>query len=305
MRSAFSIYGEMAAIVFFWALNWLVMKSGLRYASGLDFVVLRLVGASVVMALISLVLRVPLLPVAGERWPMAWIGLWQVGVMLTPSIIGLQFVGPGRAAVLVYTMQFWALIFGWLVAREKVRSMAAAGSLLGFCGLIIYMNPSLVNWHDRRAVIGNALVLSSGIGWAYGATLYRQRKWQSPVWTQTTWQILASAFVVAIIGAFAGHHRVVWTSGLFLSLAFNWIIATALCYLWWARALNAMPASRAGQIVSLVPVLALLMAAAWNGERLTGAVFVSMAMIGTGIVLTVRGREQPKIKQAVAVPTFS
>jgi drug/metabolite transporter (DMT)-like permease len=285
------IYVELALIVFFWALNWPLMKSALAHASSIDFIVLRLVGAAIVMVIVTLCIGLPLLPARGERVQMAWVGIWQVGMMLAPAVIGLRFVGPGRAAVLVYTMQLWALPLGWLVARDKVTLMSALGSFVGFCGLVLYLNPMLVNWHDRRILLGNALVLSSGIGWAFGASLYRRRKWQSPTWTQTTWQILWSATAVLILLPFAGEHHVEWTRGMLGVLAFNWIIATALCYWWWSRALMHMPATKAGQIVSLVPILALFMSAIWPGERITPVVIASMTLICTGIVLTVRGRQ--------------
>ena len=302
----FWTYAGLAALVFFWALNWPLMKSALKYAQAMDFILLRLVGAAILMVLFSRLIRMPVLPLAGERVAMGWVGFWQVGVMLIPSIVGLQFVGPGRAAVLVYTMQLWALPLGWLIARDRVSVKSAMGSLIGFAGLLIFLNPALVNWHDRRALFGNALVLCSGVGWAVGAALYRRRKWQTPQWTQTTWQIIWGAATVMVADLFAVHHRLEWRPVLIGVLAFNWIIATALCYWWWGRALTIMPASRAGQIVSLVPILALIMGAMWNGERLTPVVFVSMALIFAGIVLTVGGREaasKPPLPEETASST--
>jgi drug/metabolite transporter (DMT)-like permease len=207
------------------------------------------------------------------------------------STVGLQYLGPGRSAVLINAMPLWALPLGWLIAHDRVSVKSVIGCLTGICGLLIFMNPQLVNWHDPRTLWGNALVLSSGIGWAVGASLYRRRKWQSPLWTQTTWQVLCGAVVVTSADLFAAHHRVQWYPVLIGVLLFSWIIATSLCYWLWGRALAIMPASRAGQIVSLVPVLALLMGAAWNGERLTPLIFVSMALIFTGIVITIGGRQ--------------
>jgi drug/metabolite transporter (DMT)-like permease len=166
--------------VFFWALNWPFMKYAVHHATAMDFIILRLSGAAIMMMVVSRFMKVPILPERGERVQMGWIGFWQVGVMLVPAVIGLQFVGPGRAAVLVYTMQLWALPLGWLIAKDKVSLMSAMGSLIGFCGLMLYMNPALVDWHDPRVLMGNAMVLSAGSGWAIGACLYRRRRWKTP-----------------------------------------------------------------------------------------------------------------------------
>ena len=67
-------------------------------------------------------------------------------------------------------------------------------------------------------------------------------------------------------------------------------LATAVCYWWWGKALSVMPVSQAGQIVSFVPIVAVFMSAAYSGERITFSVIASIALIGTGIFLTLRGK---------------
>jgi drug/metabolite transporter (DMT)-like permease len=87
-----------------------------------------------------------------------------------------------------------------------------------------------------------------------------------------------------------GRHTIAWSSALLAALAFNWLIATALAYWWWGRALTVLPAPVAGQIVTLVPVVALLASTTLAGERVDAGVVASLVLIGAGIVITLRAR---------------
>lgn len=286
-----AVYAQLAAIVLFWGANWPIIKQALPDVGPLGFCALRLAGAAAVLAALSRLLRFPLLPRAGERLPLAIVGLLQVAGMLDLSALGLRVVPPGRAAVLAYTMQMWALPLGVLLAGERLTGQRVLGASLTLAGVLVFFNPALLDWGDDAILLGNGLLLGCALSWALGATLYRRRRggWRTPFWTQVFWQVAVSAMVTAPLAAAVEHaHPIHWTATLGLALVFNWVVATALGYWWWARSLTAMPASQAGQIVCLVPVVALLLSALFYGEPLTMGVLIAVALIGAGIVTTVR-----------------
>jgi drug/metabolite transporter (DMT)-like permease len=74
-------------------------------------------------------------------------------------------------------------------------------------------------------------------------------------------------------------------------LAYNVFMGTAYCYWAWSKALTVLPVSRVGQIVSLVPVVAVIMGVIWSGEKLTRLSLLSIALIMIGIVLTMRSKQ--------------
>jgi len=287
-----AIYVQLAAVVLFWGTNWLIIKATLPNIGPLTFNALRMCGSALLLAaLLPLLLGAPLLPRRGERAMLGVIGFLQIGGMLGLSTMGLQNVPPGRAAVLVYTMQIWALPLAFLIARERPSGQRIIGGLLAFAGVLVFFNPTLVDWSDNRALMGNGLLLTSAIFWATAASLYRRRVWHTPFWTQTFWQIAVSAVVVGPLGlALEAGHPITWTPTLIAALAYNWLIGTALCYWWWSKALAVMPASQAGQIVCLVPITALLESALVFGEPLTAGVLLSVGLIAAGIVITARAK---------------
>jgi drug/metabolite transporter (DMT)-like permease len=285
------VYLQLAGLVLVWAVNWPLTKSVLGYISPSSFLLWRFRGAVVVMTAMMVARRECLLPVSGERVRLAIIGILQIGLCAGFATLGLAYVGAGRVAVLIYTMQLWALPLGWLVAGERITRMAMIGGVTVFSGLLLFMNPMLVNWHDSKVLLGNALVLLSAVCWALGACLYRRYKWQTSFWSQLFWQILWSGVVVGIaIPALGPRRPVIWNIAVISVLAYNWLGATVFCFFLWGKVLSVMRASSAGQFVSLTPVLAVLSSAALTGEAVTPSIVVSVLLIVAGIYLTARGK---------------
>jgi drug/metabolite transporter (DMT)-like permease len=283
------VYLYLAIIVASWAGNWPLMKLALADAPPLLFVLLRLVGSLAVIAPPLLVLRAPLLPIAGERLGLFLVGQLQIAGFLICSIIGLAIVPAGRAIVLAYTMPLWAIPIELWLGMEGLRRMQLAGAAVGFAGLILFMNPGLVDWGDPRIVGGNAMLLLAAICWASGSILYRRRVWRSTFWAQTFWQLAVSTVAVAMIalpGAFG--IRMHWSAGLVAILAYNWIVTTALGYFLWNKVLSVMPAAVAGQVTALTPIGGFLLSAAIFGGAVTADVVFSIVLIVVGITLTLR-----------------
>ena len=287
----FATYAQLAGVVLFWGTNWLLIKAALPDIGPFTFNALRFAGAALLLAALLPLLRVPALPVRGERGWLAVIGVLQIAGMLGFSTFGLLVVPPGRAAVLAYTMQLWALPLAVLIAGEWPSGQRIVGGLLAFAGVLVFFNPTLVDWSDGRVLLGNGFLIGAAVSWALGASLYRRRTWRTPFWTQTFWQIAASAaLVVPLALLMETGHPINWTPVLLGVLAFNWLVGTALCYWWWSKALAVMPAAQAGQIVCLVPITALLESAVVFGEPLTPSVLLSVGLIVAGIVITARAR---------------
>jgi len=284
-------YAQLAGAVLFWSTNWLLIKAVLPDIGPFTFNALRFAGSALLLAALLPVLGAPVLPVHGERGGLAVNGVLQIAAMLGLSSLGLLVVPPGRAAVLAYTMQLWALPLAVLIAGEWPSGQRILGGLLAFAGVLVFFNPALVDWSDGRVLFGNALLIGAAVSWALGASLYRRRTWRTPFWTQTFWQIGASAaLVVPLALLMETGQSIHWTPMLLGVLVFNWLIATALCYWWWSKALAVMPASQAGQIVCLVPITALLESAVIFGEPLNAEVLLSVGLIAAGIVITARAK---------------
>ncbi len=281
----------LAIIIVSWAGNWPLMKIALGQIPPLVFVLLRLVGSLVVIAPVLLAARQKLLPVKGERARLFWIGQLQVAGFLVFSSIGLSIVPAGRAIVLAYTMPLWAIPIGLFLWPEPLGRSQLLGAAIGFAGLVLFMNPGLVDWTDRRALAGNALLLLAAFAWALGSCLYRRQAWRSPFWAQTFWQLAVSLVPVVAVASFqTGDASVHWSPALAVIIVYNCIVTTALGYFLWGKVLSTMPAATAGQVLTLTPVGGFVLSLVIFGGALTADVVVSIALIVAGIAVTLRRR---------------
>jgi len=282
------VYVYLTAIVLSWALNWPLMKLAIGQVPPLTFVLLRLVGSLLLIAPALLATGQGILPVRGERLALCWVGALQVAGFLILSIIGLSIVPAGRAIVLAYTMPLWAIPIGRFLWPAPIGRAQIIGAAIGFVGLMLFMNPGLIDWSDWRMVGGNALLIGAAILWALGSCLYRQRTWQSPFWVQTFWQLAVSVVPVAAIVAVVGAGPVHWSLGVVAILVYNALVTTALGYFLWGKVLSMMPAATAGQVLTLTPIGGFVLSTALFGGAVTLDVAISIALIVAGIFVTLR-----------------
>jgi len=272
-----------------WAGNWPLMRLALVHTEPIVFVSLRMAGSIVILAPILAVLNRPLLPVPTERLALFWVGLFQVTGFLVFSIIGLAIVAPGRAIVLAYTMPLWAVLLGLGWSREVPSPSKLAGATVGFAGLVVFMNPALVDWTDQREVDGNLLLLLAAICWAVGSCLYGRRQWRSSVWAQTFWQLAVGALTVVVPAAVLEPDRSVqWTTGFVAILAYNCVVTTALGYFLWNKVLAVMSPAVAGQVLTLTPISGFLLSTLIFGGAITLDIVGGILLIAIGLVLTLR-----------------
>ena len=279
----------LGVMVLTWAANWPLMKLALGQVPPLVFVLFRLIGSLTLIAPALLVAGQPLLPARGERLTLFWVGQLQVAGFLICSIIGLAILPAGRAIVLAYTMPLWAIPIGLFLWPEPLDRAQLIGAAIGFAGLVLFMNPGLVDWGNGHILAGNALLLLAAILWALGSCLYRRFSWRSPFWVQTFWQLAVSIVPVgAIVLIEAPGGPVHWSPELVAILAYNCIVTTALGYFLWGKVLSMMPAATAGQVLMLTPIGGFVLSTLIFGGAVTADVLLSVALIVGGIFVTLR-----------------
>lgn len=283
------VYLYLAVVVLTWALNWPLMKLAIGDIPPPLFVLARLVGSFALILSPLIATRQGLIPERGERWGLFWVGQAQIAGFLICSIVGLSIVPAGRAIVLAYTMPLWAIPIGLFLWPEPIGRKALFGAAIGFAGLVLFVNPGLVDWGDPRLLAGNAALLLAAIAWALGSCLYRRRAWRSPFWVQTGWQIVVSIPPVAVLvlsGWDAG--AIHWTARAIAIVIYNAVVTTALGYFLWSKILSMMPAATAGQVMTLTPVGGFILSVWLFGGAITPGIIISIGLIVAGIVVTLR-----------------
>jgi drug/metabolite transporter (DMT)-like permease len=224
------------------------------------------------------------------KLPFLLLGLLNNAIPFSLLFIGQTQLGAGLAAILNALVPFWTVIAAnRLTADEKISAPKLAGIGLGILGAATIIGSGAASglgaplWAELAVVV-------AGISYAF-ASIYSKTFKGVPPAAIATGQMTASTLIMLPV-AFLVHGAVslgsisggVWASVLALAL-----VSTAFAYILFFRIVAAAGATFVSLVTLLVPVSAVMLGAAFLGERLSPTDFLGMCMIGMGLV-TVDGR---------------
>jgi hypothetical protein len=149
MRS--SGYLQLCGVVLLWSVNIILVKAALPDIPPFALTSLRFAGAVGLFAVIARVLRIPIVPIPGERIRLAAIGMVQIGLVTALTAVGLSYLSAGRATIVIYTMQIWALPLGYWIADDGLTRVGVMGVAVASAGLAMFLSPWLVDWTESQA----------------------------------------------------------------------------------------------------------------------------------------------------------
>src|SRR5690625_1792642 len=153
-------------VIVSWGMNYPLMKLALRDISPLTFTAVRVLGgAGFVACMLLATKRSRLLPPKDEMAPLAGISLLQYGSVLGLASIALLWLPAGRTITAIYTMPLWAVLFDVLIMRVRLRPLQILGIVVSVIGILLFLDPAVLDWSDTGTVIGMTLTLSAAVAW--------------------------------------------------------------------------------------------------------------------------------------------
>lgn len=138
-----STVGYLAFLAFAWGGNYAWTKLALADSGPWAFNALRYLCASIVLGAILLARgrEFSVLPLRGERLPLAVIGLLQIAIMTGASTLALTMIEASRTVLIAYSMPIWGMLLSIAILGERVTARVFAGIVLGFAGLAFLCAP--------------------------------------------------------------------------------------------------------------------------------------------------------------------
>lgn len=264
-----------------WGYTWVLAKQGLVYAPPFAFAAERCVGGALTLILVLKLMGRPLKLVAPG--PTLAIGLTQVAGFMVFQTWALVEGGPGKTAVLIFTMPIWTLLMAWPLLGERVRGkqwLAAASTLIG---LLLIIEP----WDMHSSLFSKFLGLMAALCWATGTILIKRLRSTTPVdlLTLTAWQMILGAVPLVVLSLVVTERPTDWSISYMGILAFMSIGSTAMCWWLWIYILDRVPAWEASLSVLGTPVVAILSSRLTFGEEFKTSEVAGILLIGTGLAL--------------------
>ena len=266
-----------------WSSVFLFIKLGLRDLPPVTFAAVRLLAAIAVFLPVLLIRRVPLPRRAAEWSVIAIGGLLILGLNYALLFWGAQYVPSGLTAVLTAVTPAFALVFGHFMLADEPFTFKALGAIaIGVAGVAI-ISADQLHVAGRQALLGALAIIggAAAVGFAYVYVKARARSRVRP-------EVLTCGQMLCAVGPMLLFATVREGN----PLAANWTPLAIVCVLYLAIAgsvgatwlnywlLERMSATAVLSMALVEPLIAVLLGAAFLGERVT-----LNAALGGGLVL--------------------
>ena len=275
--------GLMAVIM--WGLAPVATGAAVGHLSPLPLLTLRMTAATLVL----LPWAVPLfrrlrVRSAGRLAAAGLLGL--VGYNL-PVTAGLRWLPAATAGLLLATEPVWVMVLGRLFLGERGGRRAWLGSGVALTGVAVLAGPGAVTGAGGyRALAGTGLVLAGTLAFAAYTIVLRPLSQEFGAVPATAASTAVGtlpylAFAGMLPGAGLGHlGAAVWGELAFLALG-----STAAGMLLWNVAVLSGGAARVSLLLYLEPVVSVLSAAVFLGERVTAVTIGGGVLILGGVAV--------------------
>jgi drug/metabolite transporter (DMT)-like permease len=276
-------------VVVAWGLTWPINKLLLAIVPPLWAVALRTAIGGVALFALALATRRLAPPPRADLPVLLSITLLHMIGFGVLSSVGLELVPAGRSAVLAYTTPLWVAPGASLFLGERLTPRRLVGVIVGLTGLVVLFNPLAFDWTRRAAVLGNAAILAAALLWAASILHIRGHRWRSTPFDLLPWEtLLATAILVPLAWLGAGPPAFPWSAPVAAMLLYAGLPGTALAYWAIAMAGRGLPAVTTSLGLLATPVISIVVATLWLGERPSASLLVAVALILGGVALGAR-----------------
>ncbi|HEV2512233.1 EamA family transporter [Bosea sp. (in: a-proteobacteria)] len=275
-------------IVFFWGVNFAIIKLGLRQISPLGLGVIRFVLAAFPWIFF---IRRPPIPLASLALYSLLIFALQFGFLFTGMKVG---VSAGLASLVMQLQVFFTIGFAVLFLAERPTRWQLLGALFAFGGIGVVA----ANLGGDVTLAGLSLLILGAMAWGGGNIVSRvisMRHGAINVLGLVCWgslfaapPLLAVALILDPQGLAASFAGLDWTS--LGAIAYLVYISTLFCFGAWSLLLALYPVATVAPFTLLVPVFGFLGSAALLGEAIQPWKLLASALIIAGLILNVFGQ---------------
>ena len=276
-----------------WGSTWLAIKFQLGRVAPEASVFYRFLAGSILLFVYCHARRLPL---GYSRSQHLWIALFGI-LMFSVSYICVYhaelyvvsgLVAMGYSASPLLGMLGMRVFFGTPVTRRVL-----AGSLLGMVGIALVFWPEFAHLRtDGDTALGALYTVIAVVVSALGAIVaQRNQRAHLPLWQSMAWGMLyGSLFSLAVTLALGKPLQFEPTPAYVLSLLYLTILGSIVAFGAYLTLLKRVGAARAGYIAVMVPIVALVFSAAFEGFQWHLLTWVGIAISVAGNVIILRGK---------------
>jgi len=275
-----------------YGINHTVAKSVMPiYIGSLGFVLLRVLGATILFWVISLLFDSKQIE-KKDRLTILKCGLFGMGINIATFIAGLDYSTPINSSILIIITPIFVVILSYFIFKNKINSSKIIGIFLGFIGaMILIINADMTSSIGRNIPLGNFLFIINSISYAYYLIIVKPMAEKYDLITLFKW-----LFLIGLIFNFPlGINQFIlveWTNlplyDAILPMLYVVICTTFMTYFLNGYALTRLKSSEVAVFVYLQPVIGVAYAIYSKSDVLSATIIVASILIFTGLYLTTK-----------------
>lgn len=287
ISSPIKIYGLFFVVILLWSLSWPIGKFALFYIPPFLLAGLRISIATLCIFIITAFCGKLRLPKRQDLPLIFSIGVLQFFLFTFLSLLGLKYADAGHSAMLSYTTPIWVSLLAYFFLGESLTKIKVISILFGILGIFTLLDPFQLNWSNKQALFGSALLLLSAFSWALSLLSARYLTWHKTPSEIAPWQFL-TATVISLPFCFMNNAilHVHWSLELLAAILFLSVIATAFGFWGIVIVSKELPAVTTSIGLLGVPLCSLMAAHFMINESITinkiiAMIFILLALGGT------------------------
>jgi drug/metabolite transporter (DMT)-like permease len=269
-----------------WGTNWPLFKYATQEISVWTFRSIALLIAGSTLLVVAY-FQGKSLKVPREHWlrigaaTFFYLILWNI-----TSTYAALLIPSGQAAILGFTMPLWTALITVFLLGQKISLRLVAAMTLGAVSVGLLMSKGLGAYVN--APLGFALGLISGLGWAIGTVILKQKEINIPAIVLTGWQLLVTAIPLGIGAVILGDYQ--WfipSTQTMLVVAYIALVPMCIGNVCWFLIVTMLPTNTSGISSIMVPMVAMVAGALLNQEPLGLLQWLAMLCSGGALALAI------------------
>lgn len=278
------------ACVAIWGSTWIAITFQLGRVAAEASVFYRFLLAAVLLFAFCLARRLPLRYTVREHAWIALQGVLMFGVSYILVYFAEEHVVSGLVAVGYSASPLLGMLGMWAFFRTPMTRRVTAGSLLGIAGITLVFWPELGREHVGNPVLGAVYTALAVITSTLGSMVaHRNQQAGLPLWQSMAWGMLYGALFslgwTLASGEPLGFQP---TPAYVLSLLYLTVFGSIVAFAAYLTLLKRIGAARSGYIGVMVPIVALVISAAFESFRWQALTWLGIAISVAGNIVILR-----------------
>ncbi|HUO36272.1 MAG TPA: DMT family transporter [Candidatus Acidoferrum sp.] len=272
-----------------WSFNYVLGKIALRHMDPISLTCARFVAASVVVLVIYVFSPGRAFPRVQDLWPFLYLGVFNVLMNQGLFTIGLNYTTSSHSAIIISSGPIFILLLAVSLKLERMTAGKIAGMLICFAGILLLEMDS-GSLRTSPFLKGDTISLLGTIGFALYVVLGKRIADKYDSLSMTTYTTIAATILLTPVTL----HQAIRLNWSAVGWAGWWSMfymaagSSVFAYLIFYWALRHTTASRLGAVCYFQPVIVIVLAALFLGERPTSHLLLGTSLVLLGVVLAER-----------------